>query len=669
MRKGLRMARIAKGRAIMIAWIALAACWAAAETRTVYLDELDLGLVKQGWGHAQARKSVQEKDLRIGKETYARGVGSHAPGVFYVELDGKAERFQSVVGVDAETGDQGTINVVLYGDGKELFRSGILKGQGAPETIDLNLAGVRLLAVTMKTGGDDRNFDHVDWADARFTVSGEAPKLVRGPTEPKVILTPKPGKEPRINGARVNGVRPGSPVLFRIPATGERPMRFEARDLPAGLALDKDTGILSGRIEDRTPHTYKTVLVAENAAGKAEREFRIVVGDTLALTPPMGWNDWYAHYDRITDAMMREAADIMIASGMADVGYQYVNIDDCWMNASKHRDPKRAGPTRGNDGRIVPNAYFPDMAAMTAYIHSKGLKAGLYTSPGPQTCAGCEGSWGNEELDAQTFAAWGFDFLKYDWCSYSKKAKNKSLDELKKPYVVMSSYLRKQDRDIVLNLCQYGMGDVWEWGEEVGGNCWRTAGDLGFELEQYHDVARRNAEHWKFARPGAWNDPDYLLIGFVGNAGKMGEPIPCSLTGNEQYAYMSLWCLMASPLFYSGDMTRLDEFTLNVLCNPEVIDINQDPLGVQGHPVVIRDADEAEIWTKPLEDGSVAVGLFNVGESERPVSVRWEEIGLKGKQRARDLWRQQDLGTFDAEFSANVGRHGVVLLRVTPCTD
>jgi alpha-galactosidase len=594
-------------------------------------------------------------------------VGSHAPGSFYVELDGNAKRLQALVGVDDETNGQGSINVILVGDGNVLFRSPVLKGGAAPVAVDIDLSGLKLLTVVMKDGGDTMSFDHVDWADAKFTVDGDAPKLIARPTYPaeeRIIRTPKPPQEPRINGARVYGVRPGSPFLFRIPATGARPMQFSANNLPAGLTLDKDTGIIAGRIEGHTARTYKATLITQNEHGKAERDFRIVVGDTLALTPPMGWNDWYAHYDRITDAMMREAADIMVRSGMADVGYQYVNIDDCWMNTSKHHDAKRRGPLRDGDNTVVPNAYFPDMTALAAYIHAKGLKAGLYSSPGPQTCSGCEGSWDSEEHDAKTYANWGFDFLKYDWCSYDHKAKDKSLDELKKPYLKMSAILKTLDRDIVLNLCQYGMGDVWKWGTEVGGNCWRTSGDLGFELERYHEVARHNAEHWPYAKPGSWNDPDYLLLGYVGNAAKMGEPAPCPLSPDEAYSYMSLWCLMAAPLFYSGDMTRLDEFTLNVLCNPEVIDIDQDPLGAQGHPVAVRDTEDTEIWTKPLEDGSIAVGLFNRAEVEQPVSVRWDEIGLKGKQRVRDLWRQEDLGVFENAYSVPVGRRGVMLLRV-----
>ncbi|MDQ1257817.1 MAG: alpha-galactosidase, partial [Candidatus Hydrogenedentes bacterium] len=449
--------------------------------------------------------------------------------------------------------------------------------------------------------------------------------------------------------------------------TGERPMRFAVEGLPAGLTVDGATGIVSGRIEDLAQQTYQTKLVAENALGSASREFRIVVGDTLALTPPMGWNHWYAHYDRVTDIMMREAADVMLNSGMADVGYQYVNIDDCWPNAPKNNDPMRVGPLRDDHGNVVPNQHFPDMKALTDYIHAKGLKAGIYISPGPLTCAGFTGSYEHEELDALQFAAWGFDFLKYDWCSYGQIAKGETLEEFQKPYIQMSAFLRETDRDIVLNLCQYGMGEVWKWGAEVGGHCWRTAGDLGFELTRYYGVAKENAAHHEYARPGAWNDPDYLLIGRVGRAQGMGTPEPCPLTPHEQYSYMSLWCLMASPLVYSGDMSQLDEFTLNVLCNPEVIEIDQDPLGKQGYPVAER--DECAIWKKELENGEIAVGLFNLAEVEQPVTVNWSDIGAQGKQALRDLWRQQDLGVFDGQYTATVPPHGVLLLRLAPSAE
>lgn len=490
-----------------------------------------------------------------------------------------------------------------------------------------------------------------------------------------VLLTPRPGAGPRLNGPAVYGCRPGHPFLHRIPCQGQRPIQFAADGLPPGLELDAVKGIISGVAPAQGE--YKVTLHARNPAGNATRLWRIVSGDKLALTPPMGWNHWYAHYDRITDKMMREAADVMLSSGMADVGYEYVNIDDCWMNAAKQNDPRRVGPARDEHGNILPNSYFPDMRALTDYIHGKGLKAGIYTSPGPTTCAGFTASYEHERQDAEQFAAWGFDFLKYDWCSYGNIVKkgdpsagttvlwenNKpTLAGLKFPYQKMGALLKQQPRDIVFNLCQYGMGNVWEWGEEVGGHCWRTAGDLGFELDRIFQVALKNAEHRRWSGPGSWNDPDYIQIGYIGAAKSNGLPEPCRLTPDEQYAFMSLWCLMAAPLFYSGDMSRLDEFTLNVLCNPEVIAVDQDPLGQSA--AVLGGTNQTFLMVKDLESGGKAVGFFNRGEAPAEVKADWRDLGIQGPQSVRDLWRQKDLGRFAGEFKAVVPRHGVVLVEV-----
>lgn len=480
------------------------------------------------------------------------------------------------------------------------------------------------------------------------------------------ILTPTSKAQPRINGPLVYGCRPGNPFLYRIPCQGERPIRFSVKKLPSGLTLDSSTGIISGVCLERGE--YDLLIRAVNAKGKNKRKLKIVVGDKLSLTPPMGWNHWYAHYYRVTDKMIREAADVMISSGMADVGYQYVNIDDCWMNASpgaqKYEDLSRVGPLRDDQGNILPNRHFPDMKELTDYIHSKGLKAGIYTSPGELTCQGYAASYQHEELDAQQFANWGFDFLKYDWCSYNKIANgDTSLETYQKPYRNMGMILQSLQRDIVFNLCQYGRGEVWKWGAEVGGHCWRTAGDLGFRLNNIFDVAIRNSEYRSYSKPGEWNDPDYIQIGWIGDARGQGIPELTKMPANMQYAYMSLWSLMAAPLIYSGDMTKLDKFTLNVLCNPEVIEVNQDPLGKCGW--IIHQSGEHFIMVKELHDGSKAVGMFNRAENIAEMTINWDKLQLSERQTVRDLWRQKNLGVFKGKFKALVPPQGVIMVKIS----
>jgi alpha-galactosidase len=479
--------------------------------------------------------------------------------------------------------------------------------------------------------------------------------------EPAVVLTPKPGPLPRINGPKIFGCRPGSPFLYRIPATGDRPMTFAAEGLPSGLLLDPATGFITGALDQRGE--FAVTLKALNSKGEAVRPFKIVCGDTLALTPHLGWNSWYVWENNVTDEIMRAAAGAMVSSGMADHGYMYVNIDDCWAVKPGATDPMLQGEPRDKAGKVNANRRFPDMKALTDFIHTKGLKAGIYTSPGPLTCAGHVGAFKFEEKDAARFVEWGFDFLKYDWCSYGTIAKDKTLEEFQKPYRQISAILSKQPRDIVLNLCQYGMGGVWQWGKEVGGNSWRTAGDLGGSFEKIGEALFRDgfdlyaeSSLQKFG----WNDPDYLLLGYLSNW--KGQTVPTPLTPNEQYAHVSLWSLLAAPLIFSGDITRLDDFTLGLLTNDEVLDVDQDALGKPGYRVS-KDGP-LEVWARTLEDGSLAVGLFNRGEGLKTLSVKWETLGLRGPQLVRDLWRQKDVGTFTADFEAFVGRHGVVLVRV-----
>jgi alpha-galactosidase len=494
------------------------------------------------------------------------------------------------------------------------------------------------------------------------------------------IRTPPAPPTPRINGPDIFGVRPGSPFLYTIPVTGDRPMTFSVENLPAGLSVNSTNGQITGKLKKKG--AYDVVFHAENAKGEAEKKFHIICGDKIALTPPMGWNSWNCWAASVDQQKVLESAKAMISSGLINHGWTYVNIDDFWeINPHLPNDPTLQGPGRDAEGRILPNPRFPDMSGLTKYVHDKGLKIGLYSSPGPWTCGGCVGSFDHELLDAQRYAQWGFDYLKYDWCSYSPaleshRGKSQAFvnelggwsgsaptdrSELMRPYAIMHAALEKQPRDILFSLCQYGMGDVWKWGAEVGGNSWRTTGDIRDTWSSMSANGFGENGEERYAGPGHFNDPDMLVVGYVGWGPQLH---PTRLTPDEQYTHISLWCLLASPLLIGCDMTKLDDFTLSLLSNDEVLAVDQDPLAQQASRVA--DDGLQQVWAKDMEDGSKAVGLFNLSRSDIQVVAEWSELGLAGKQRVRDLWRQKDLGEFSDQFETTVPPHGVVLVRMWP---
>jgi alpha-galactosidase len=489
------------------------------------------------------------------------------------------------------------------------------------------------------------------------------------------ILTPPAPTTPRINGPDVFGVRPGSPFLYTIPATGDRPMTFSVTNLPRGLKLDSKTGRITGKLKKKG-ETVVT-LVAKNALGKAEKKFRVVCGDQIALTPPMGWNSWNCFAGTVSEEKVESAADAMVKSGLINHGWTYINVDDYWQNHRDSKDPSLRGSFRDLHGYIVPNSRFPSMKGMVDYIHGLGLKAGLYSSPGPWTCGGCAGSWLHEQQDAQTYAAWDFDYLKYDWCSYGGIASGKMTNVMSVrlygqtatnregaiyPYRLMGKLLREQKRDIVFSLCQYGMADVWKWGGSVDGSCWRTTGDINDSWRSMSNIGFKQGAAAPYAKPGNWNDPDMLIVGEVG----WGHLHPTRLTPDEQYTHISLWCLLSAPLLIGCDMTNLNAFTLNLLENDEVLALDQDALGKEATCVVTN--GDVHVYEKELEDGGRALGFFNLGST--PVNLDFNQLaalGFSGKQHIRDLWRQNDLPDVDAAngaLSMTIPAHGVMLYKL-----
>lgn len=355
----------------------------------------------------------------------------------------------------------------------------------------------------------------------------------------------------------------------------------------------------------------------------------------LARTPPMGWNSWNHFGCDVSARLVRETADAMVSSGLRDAGYEYVVIDDCWQVA---RDPS---------GRLVADSTrFPDgIKPLADYVHARGLKFGLYTDAGRKTCQGRPGTYGHEAQDARTFAAWGVDYVKEDWC-YAE-----GLDAPTQ-YAKFRDALAAAGRPIVLSICEWGSHTPWVWGPRTG-NLWRTTGDIEDSWNSMIANLDISGQHAAAAGPGAWNDPDMLE---VGNGG---------MTDDEYRAHFSLWAIMAAPLIAGNDVRALSPATRDVLLNREVIAVDQDSLGVQG-TLVSEPSPELQVWMKPLADGSRAVALLNRSALQTTIRATWWRLRLSGPARVRDLWRHADLGTAMNQVSATVPAHGVVLLRVTP---
>ncbi|MEI6412206.1 MAG: putative Ig domain-containing protein [Bacteroidota bacterium] len=465
--------------------------------------------------------------------------------------------------------------------------------------------------------------------------------------ETPYILTPPEGSMPQINNPDAFGARPGVPFQFTIAVSGKQPMQYTIKGLPRGLKLEQQTGVISGMVNTRG--MYSVTITATNNVGSRSKIVNFVIGDNICLTPPLGWNSWNCWGLSVSDAKVRSSAESMIKSGLARHGWNYMNIDDGWEAAE--RDAKT--------GEIKTNDKFPDMKGLADYLHRMGLKIGIYSSPGARTCGNFLGTWQHEQQDAQTWAGWGIDYLKYDWCSYDLIAPDKSLPELKKPYEVMRAALNATNRDIVYSMCQYGMGDVWEWGEEVGGNLWRTTGDINDTWESLRDIGFIQHKSSAFSRPGHWNDPDMLTVGWVGWGDHLHQT---RLTPSEQYTHISLWAMLSAPMLIGCDLSRIDDFTYNLLANDEVLAIDQDALGKQATQALKK--DDYQIWVKELADGGRAIGIFNLSDEDRKIDVNWSELGLKDYKKVRDVWRQKDIGKFGKTFSTEVYAHGVTLVKL-----
>lgn len=632
---------------------------------TYPLQSLDLNQVTQEWGQARANRSVDNNPLRIAGWEYKTGVGTHANSLFRIKLNGGAKSISGQCGVDDE-GQRGSVEFQIWIDGKKAWVSGLMKSGMQAKKYSLALTGAKEIRLVVTDGGDGIDYDHADWVDTSISMKpgARAPLAVRMiiPVEPPMPIAKVDPQRLMINGPRVIGTTPGRPFLFKIPVSGailSHPGTFVRSkdpifhladlsiqgDMPPGLTFDPADGTIKGSVAKPGNYTFR--VLARNRAQLARRTYTITAGDhKLALTPPMGWNSWNIWATAVDAKKVRDSADAFIHAGLADYGYQYINIDDAWEGK------------RDSDGMIRTNAKFGDMKALADYVHGLGLKLGIYSGPGPRTCAGYEASYKHEYEDAKQYANWGIDYLKYDWCAYGELFPRPTLAEMKYPYALMRTQLDRVDRDIVFSFCQYGMGDVYKWGKDLGGNLWRTTGDITDTWQSMSSIGFAHSEKAVGVSPGGWNDPDMLVVGRLGWG---PNPRPSRLTPNEQITHITLWSMLAAPLIIGCDLTKLDDFTKRLLCNHDVIEIDQDPLGKPATRKWVN--GDLEVWARPLWDGTTGVALFNRGPEKASVTARWKDIGISGVQPVRDLWQMKSLGN-KSGISATVPAHGAMLFRV-----
>ena len=433
---------------------------------------------------------------------------------------------------------------------------------------------------------------------------------------------------PLLGGTKVIGNHPNTPLLFTIPASGLKPMLYEAIGLPNGLNIDANTGFITGTVKEAGE--YKVKVTVSNAEGKVSEEIKIVIGDKLCLTPALGWNSWNVFTRDISEKMLMEIADAMVSNGMRDLGYQYINIDDYWHATEREMDGRpKADPAKFPHG----------MKYLADYVHSRGLKLGIYSCAGDKTCGKCFGGYQHEDIDAKTYAEWGIDLLKYDYC-FAPWGQKAAIER----YTKMGTALKNSGRSIVFSICEWGIRKPWKWAASTGGSYWRSTPDImdtwsgGTPWQMgVTNILHREQGKEQYAGPGHWNDPDMLLVGNHGQ-GKAtgGNGKFTGMTQEEYKTHFALWCMLAAPLLTSCDLRSVSKEDLALMTNRTLLAINQDPLGEQAK--IIKKDDGLWFYKKNLADGRVAIAVFNSNEEDGSYTLNLKALGLNPNSKAVETW-------------------------------
>lgn len=567
----------------------------AQKSTVVWLDELDISSFDEGIRQPQKNTNYRGGPLSIAGQEYERGIGAHATSIIFINLNGKATKFSALIGVDDSGNERSSVEYHVIADKKILYESGLMHVGDLARKIEVSLKGVKRLGLLITDGGDWISKDYSNWVNAQITMQGEyRPERVMNSNE-KYILKPPSSDFPKINGQKVFGARPGNPFLFKIPATGKRPVLFSVDNLPPGLKVDSQTGMITGKVNNQGK--YQVTLKAKNELGETSREFSINISDKISLTPPLGWNGFNSiklipsgypdgYWDSDLDQeKVRLAANAMVETGLINHGWTYINIDETWQ-----------GERGGKYNAIQPGKKFGDMEGLIDHIHALGLKAGIYSSPWVTSyfgfCGGSSdfedghhpekfrqnrrkgryfGKYGFEENDVAQWVDWGVDYLKYDWNMEDVESAER-----------MSEVLKKSGRDIVFSLSNSAKFEYAEDWARVS-NCWRTGGDIIDTWSSLYYSGFTIDKWGPYSGPGHWNDPDMLIVGNVTHGLELH---PTRLTADEQYTHISLWSLLSAPMLIGSPIEQQDSFTLSLLCNDEVLEIHQDPLGKQARQLI-----------------------------------------------------------------------------------
>ena len=628
------------------------------------LSSLEIGKAINGWGTIRANKSIDQNPITLKDTVYTSGVGAHATNKIVVKLNGAATRFYSRVGIDDEVrtdcGSNANYGVCNYratlraqnGDEFVVAEGVIRATDETTPVIEADLNGWKYLILEADAGQGGNSYDHVDWANAYF-------EYIYQNSTPPVIVTADEIATELAAATRVFS-QPGVRFMHKIPTVNPEAV-VTVEDLPEGLEWNADRKLVEGIVETEGDYTYKAVVtVGENSV---KHDIHLTVSSNLQQPVPfMGWLSWNVVENEISEEAIRTVADAMVSTKLADLGYRYLVVDDYWH--ADNRDAATGKPVA--DARKFPNG----VKAAADYVHSKGLKFGIYSDAGSMTCARRFGSYGYEEIDARQYAEWDVDLLKYDYCFVD----DVSVDEAKARYTKMGNALKASGRDILFYICEWGVREPWKWGAEAGGTTWRCTYDTrdGWQgknggIGMVESV--RDMKHlWAYSGPNRYNDADMMCVGIHGT-GKSSSNlvVKAGMTQTEYRSQFSMWCMWASPLTLSFDLRLpITDDDYAIMGNEELIAINQDRMGQQAE--LIAEDGNVQYYMKDLENGDVAIAVLNMGAAAANAKVDFSRFSAleNGKEYVvRDLWQHAETGTYSTSFDVNVASHETKVYRLS----